>query len=52
MRNEGTLQDRYDIYLACADDGQGRDICTDGQTYLATFDQWLNNQPGDPVEDA
>jgi len=49
MDNQGTLQQRYDIYLSCADDGQGRDVTTESQTYLKTFDQWLDNQPGDPV---
>ncbi len=46
----GTLEDRYAIYLDCADDGQGRDITTGGRTYLKTFDQWLDDAPGDPVE--
>ena len=45
--NQGTLEQRYDIYLSCADDGRGRDITTGGKTYLKTFDQWLNNQSGD-----
>ena len=49
---ETTFEERYAIYLDCADDGQGRDITTNGKTYLKTFDQWLNNQPGDSVEDA
>jgi len=47
--NQGTLEQRYDIYLSCADDGRGRDITTGGKTYLKTFDQWLNNQSGDMV---
>ena len=40
-RNEGTSQERYEIYLACADDGKGNDIIT-GKP-LKTFDQWLNS---------
>ena len=47
--NQGTLEQRYDIYLSCADDGRGRDITTGGKTYLKTFDQWLNNQSGEPA---
>ena len=39
-RNEGSLRDRYEIYLACADDGNGIDITT-GEPLL-TFDEWLN----------
>ena len=38
---EGSLADRYAIYLSCADDGNGNDITT-GKPLL-TFDQWLNN---------
>ena len=50
IRNEGSLQDRYDNYVDCVDDGQGRDITTGGKTYVKTFDQWLDNQEGYPVE--
>ena len=50
IRNEGSLQDRYDNYVDGADDGHGRDLFTGGKTYVKTFDQWLDNQPGDPVE--
>ena len=32
----GTLQDRYDIYVACTE-GTGE--------YVKTFDEWLNSQP-------
>ena len=44
-----TLEERYNIYLSCANDGRGRDITTGGKTYLKTFDQWLDDQPGDPA---
>ena len=36
-----TLQERYECYLLCADDGNGNDITT-GKPLL-TFDEWLNN---------
>ncbi len=49
MEYVGTLKDRYLLYLELADDGQGRDITTDGLRYLRTFDQWLDNEPGDLV---
>jgi len=35
------LQDEYQIYLDCADDGDGNDITT-GEP-LKTFDEWLNS---------
>ena len=35
----GTLRDEYQIYLSCADNGKGIDICT-GKPLL-TFDEWL-----------
>jgi len=38
---EGTLEDRYDIYVKCSNDGNGNDITT-GEPLL-TFDEWLNN---------
>ena len=38
---EGTLEERYAIYKACADDGNGIDITT-GKP-LKTFDEWLNS---------
>ena len=38
---EGTLEDEYNIYLQCADDGHGGDIPRHGQPLL-TFDEWLN----------
>lgn len=50
IRNEGTLGERYAIYVDGADDGHGRDIFTGGKEYVKTFDQWLDNQPGDLVE--
>lgn len=37
----GTNDDEYQIYLACADDGNGIDITT-GQP-LKTYDEWLNS---------
>ena len=49
IRNEGTLGERYARYAEDCDDGHGRDILTGGKTYVKTFDQWLDNQPGDPV---
>lgn len=39
MSNE-TLEDRYNVYIQCADDGNGNDITT-GEP-LKTFDEWLN----------
>lgn len=44
-RNEGTLEDRYAICLACADDGNGRDATTstvpEQRKPLKTFAEWL-----------
>jgi len=40
-RARGTNQDEYQIYLDCADDGDGNDITT-GEP-LKTFDEWLNS---------
>ena len=37
-----TLNDRYQIYLACANDGRGYDITRQGEL-LKTFDEWLNS---------
>lgn len=34
-----SLKNRYEIYLSCADDGQGIDITT-GRP-LKTFEEWL-----------
>jgi len=36
----GTLEDEYEIYLACADNGHGGDITKHGQP-LKTYDEWL-----------
>lgn len=38
---QGTLEDRYEIYVQCVDDGNGNDSIT-GEPIL-TFDEWLNN---------
>lgn len=38
----GKLEDEYQVYLACADDGKGGDI-TRGGAPLKTFDEWLNS---------
>lgn len=40
-QNRGTDDQEYQIYLSCADDGQGNDLTT-GQP-LKTYDQWLNS---------
>ena len=37
-----TLNDRYQIYLDCANDGRGYDITRQGEL-LKTFDEWLNS---------
>ena len=39
-RVRGTHEQEYQIYLDCADDGKGGDICNDGQP-LKTYDEWL-----------
>ncbi len=36
----GTDEQEYEIYLACANDGQGGDITRNGAPLL-TFDEWL-----------
>jgi len=36
-----TLKQRYDIYVALCDNGQGIDITTGNP--IKTFDQWLNS---------
>ncbi len=38
-QRESTLEDRYQAYLDCADDGHGKD-CMTGR-WLLTFDEWL-----------
>jgi len=37
----GTNDQEYQIYLACADDGNGGDITRCGKP-LKTYDEWLN----------
>ena len=37
----GTNSDEYQIYLDCADDGNGGDITNDGQP-LKTYEEWLS----------
>lgn len=37
-----TLDAKYQIYLACANDGRGYDITRQGEL-LKTFDEWLNS---------
>ena len=39
-RSRGTMENEYEIYLACADNGKGGDITRNGQPLL-TFDEWL-----------
>ena len=36
----GTLEERYEIYLAWADDGKGGDNTRNGEPLL-TFEEWL-----------
>ena len=40
-RVRGENRDEYEIYLACADDGNGGDITRNGAP-LKTFEEWLN----------
>ena len=40
-KSRGSNDDEYQIYLACADDGNGGDITRNGEPLL-TFDEWLN----------
>lgn len=40
-RTRGTLEDEFEIYIACADDGKGNDITT-GKP-LKTFEEWLES---------
>lgn len=40
-QDRGTNRAEYEIYLACADDGNGIDITT-GRP-LKTFEEWLNS---------
>ena len=39
----GTNDAEYQIYLACADNGEGMDICTGCTQPLKTYEQWLNS---------
>jgi hypothetical protein len=39
----GTNQDEYDIYLSCADDGNGMDSTAGGKQPLKTFEEWLDS---------
>ena len=41
LSNRGNLQDAYEVYLFCANDGKGNDQNT-GQPLLS-FDEWMNN---------
>lgn len=41
MQYQGSLWDRYQIYLACANDGNGNSI-TDGKP-LKSFEDWCNS---------
>lgn len=40
-RQRGTNDNEYQIYLACADDGNGNDI-TNGKP-LKTYEEWLRS---------
>lgn len=40
-RARGSNDNEYQIYLSCADDGNGREFMT-GKP-LKTFDEWLNS---------
>lgn len=39
-RRAGTLSQRYEIYLRCANDGKGGDVTNNGLP-LKTFDEWM-----------
>ena len=41
MQYQGSLWDRYQIYLACANDGNGNSII-DGKP-LKSFEDWCNS---------
>ena len=41
LSNRGSLNDAYDVYLFCANDGQGNDQNT-GKP-LKTFNEWLDS---------
>ena len=40
-KSRGSLEDEYEIYLSCADDGTGHEIMT-GEP-LKTFDEWMRS---------
>ena len=39
-KQRGTLEDEFEIFLHCADDGKGGDITRDGAP-LPTFEEWV-----------
>lgn len=39
-KQRGTNDNEYQVYLACADDGQGGDITCNGAA-LKTYEEWL-----------
>jgi hypothetical protein len=41
-KTRGDNDSEYQIYLACADDGNGGDITRNG-TPLKTYDEWLSS---------
>lgn len=41
-RYRGTNDNEYQIYLSCADDGNGGDITRNGAP-LKSYDEWLNS---------
>lgn len=41
-RCRGTNDDEYQIYLSCANDGQGGDVTNDGAP-LKSYTEWLNS---------
>lgn len=41
-QRRGTNSNEYQIYLACADDGQGGDITRNGAP-LKTYDEWIGS---------
>lgn len=40
-RKRGRLEDEYEIYVSCSDDGTGH--CDITGEPLKTFDEWLNS---------
>jgi len=41
-KGRGSNEQEYQIYLSCADDGNGGDITRDGEPLLS-FDEWMNS---------